>query len=406
MEKKEKFLKFPKDFLWGASTSAYQIEGGTVNDWSQWETSPKRLADLKKRGLNQRDFICGQACDSFNRWKEDVELVKELNLNSYRLGLEWARLEPREGEFDEEAIKYYRRLLTSLKKSGIKTVVTLWHWTNPTWIADIGGWANKKTVIYYDLYVSRVCRELGDLVDYWLTLNEPTIHLANGYLKGNFPPNKRNIFSAFKVFKNLIKAHNTAYRLIHTQIPMAKVGVTCLYNDFTPARRWFLLEVFLAWLFDFFNNRLFLGGIKKNLDFIGLDYYFHDRIIWHPPFIKNLNKETTDLGWEIYQIGMYDVLKKLQRYRQPIIVMENGLADASDAKREKFIVDHLRQIHRAISDGVPVKGYFHWALIDNFEWAYGWAPKFGLVAVDRETFERQVKPSGYAYARICRDNEI
>lgn len=403
---KEKVIKFPKNFLWGASTSAYQIEGGIENDWSRWEKSPKRLAFLKKRGLNPKDFICGRACDSYNRWEEDVELIKKMNLNSYRFGLEWARIEPKEGEFNQKAIEHYRDILSSLKKAGIKTVVTLWHWTNPVWISAQGGWANKKTVIKYGRYVDRVCQELGDLVDYWLTLNEPTVHFSNGYIKGNFPPNKKNIFSAICVFKNLMKAHKVAYKIIHSRRPGAKVSLTHLYNDYEPARRWLIKEVFLSWIFDFFNNRILLNSLKKYLDFIGIDYYFHNRVVWYLPFIKNLNKEITDLGWEVYPEGLYHVLRNLRCYKKPIIIIENGLADASDLRRKKFIIDHLAAVRRAIDEGADVRGYFHWSLLDNFEWAQGWAPKFGLAAVDRETGERVIKPSGRAYAEICKEGLI
>lgn len=402
----EKNIKFPQGFLLGASTSAYQIEGGIINDWSQWETSEKRLAYLKKQGLNPEDFICAQACDSYNKWEEDFELIKKLNLNSYRFSLEWARIEPREGEFNQEAIEYYRKILTDLKKAGIKNIITLWHWTNPVWIADIGGWANKKTASHYSNYVNYVCQELGDLVDYWTTLNEPTVHFSNGYIKGNFPPNKRNIFSAIGVFKNLMSAHKSAYKIIHSHQKGAQVSLTHLYNYHEPARRWCLPEVVFAWVRDFFNNKILLNTLKNHLDFIGIDYYFHSRVVWYPPFVKNLNKEVNDLGWEIYPKGLHDILLGLRRYKKPVIVVENGLADASDLKRKKFIIDHLAAVRQAMNEGVDVRGYLHWSLLDNFEWAHGWAPKFGLASVNRETGERIVKPSGRFYAEVCKNGFI
>jgi beta-glucosidase len=401
---KSDFYEFPKGFLWGVSTSAYQIEGGAINDWSQWEMSDKRLSDLRRKGLKYKDFVAGKACDSYNRYIEDAELVKHLNCDAYRLGLEWARIEPVEGEFSSEAIEHYRHVLSYLRYCGIKTVVTVWHWTNPMWLVAEGGWNNKKAIEYYKRYVRVVAEELGDLVDYWITINEPTVHVLNGYTSGKFPPNKRNIFKAIRVYLNLTKAHCEAYKIIHAIRPKAYVSLTHLGNNFDPARPWFPPEALLAALFNFLANGILVHRVKKHLDFLGLDYYFHNRVVFYPPFIKNKNKEVSDMGWEIYPKGIYNILKYLSRFKKPIIIMENGVADASDGKRERFIKDHLFWVHRAISEGISVQGYFYWSLLDNFEWAHGWAPKFGLCDFDPETCERHLKPSGQAYAEICRNN--
>jgi beta-glucosidase len=398
------FLQFPDGFLWGASTSAYQVEGGIINDWSEWEMSDKRLNFLRKKGLNYQDFIAGKTCGSYGCYVEDADLLKHLNCNAHRLGLEWSRIEPVEGEFSAEAIQHYRHVLAALKYNGIKTVVTIWHWTNPMWLVHEGGWSNKKVVAYYKRYARFVAEELGDLVDYWVTLNEPTVHVLNGYVNGKFPPNKKNIFKAFQVLFNLIKAHKVAYSAIHEVLPKAQVSITHLGNNFDPARKWFLPEVILAVIANFLANGILMGKIKKHLDYIGLDYYFHNRMVFYPPFIRNKNKETTDMGWEIYPKGIFNVLKYLNRFKKPIIIMENGLADAADSRREKFILDHLFWTHRAIEEGVDVRGYFHWSLVDNFEWAHGWIPKFGLCELDRKTLERRPRPSAWRYAEICRDN--
>ena len=406
MIKDEKIRQFPEGFLWGASTSAYQVEGGITNDWSQWEMSEKRLKELQDKKLDYRDFVAGSACDFYNRYAEDVVLAKKINLGGFRLGIEWARIEPRKGEFDRKEIEHYRQVLTELKKNDLKTVLTLWHWTNPLWLAEEGGWSNKKVADYFVRYVEFVVAELGDLVDFWVTINEPTIHVLDGYLRGKFPPNKKNIFLAAKTFFILAKAHNRAYSIIHKIYPKAKVGLTHLGNNFEPARHWFLPDIILTALLNFICNGLFIGLIKKQLDYLGLDYYFHDRVVWRPPFIKNLNKETTDFGWEIYPRGIYNVLKSLKHFKKPIIIMENGIADAADAKRGKFITDHLRFVYQAITEGVDVRGYFYWSLLDNFEWAAGWTMKFGLYSLDRNTFERKMRPSALVYAEICRTNSI
>ncbi len=406
MENEQKILKFPEGFLWGVSTSAYQIEGGITNDWSQWEMSEKRLKELRKKKLNYRDFVAGTACDSYNRYEEDAEMVKALNCGAYRLGIEWARIEPKEGEFNRAEIEHYRKALMNLKEKNIKVVLTIWHWTNPLWVVNEGGWANKKIVDYYARYVEFVVAELGDLVDFWITVNEPTIHVHKGYFIGEFPPNKKNWFLGAKTFLNLAAAHKKAYEIIHRANLRTNVGFTHLGDNFYPARAWLFPEILLAWFLNLVCNNLFISLVHKQCDFIGLDYYFSNRIVWYPPFLKNLSKEVNDFGWEIFPEGIYGILKDLRRFNKPIYIMENGIADATDSKRAKFIVDHLRYVHQAIEEGEDIRGYFHWSLLDNFEWAAGYAMKFGLYSVDRQTFKRTARPSAAVYAEICRDNQI
>lgn len=397
--KSKKIIKFSKGFLWGVSTSAYQIEGGIINDWSEWEE--ERILP------NKKEFICGPACDSYNRYKEDIDLVQDLGCGAFRVGIEWSRIEPHKGVYNYKEIEHYRNVLKEIKSRGIKTVVTLWHWTNPVWLTyRRGGWSNKNTVEYFSNYVKLITEELGDYIDFWITLNEPMVHVFNGYVTGKFPPNKRNPFSAIRVFKNLVNAHKQGFDIIHKKYPKAQVSITALINYFEPARKWCLIENFFSYLAHHVWNNSFLRKIENYLDFIAFDYYFHDRIIWRPPFKKNLNKQTTDMGWEIYPEGIYHVLKYLNKFSKPIYIMENGLADASDSKRVEFISGHLKNVHRAISEKIPVKGYFYWSLLDNFEWAAGWAPKFGLYSVNRNTFERKARPSVDFYRSVCKENKI
>jgi beta-glucosidase len=402
-----KELIFPKNFLWGASTSAYQIEGGTVCDWSEFEKSEARSQKLENDGKNIEDFVCGQACDSYNRFDEDLECVKKLNLGGYRMGIEWARIEPEEGKFKMEEIKHYRQILQKLKKNNIKVVLTLWHWTNPLWVRDQGGWTNKKTVDDFSRYVNLVVKELGDQVDFWVTLNEPMIHVLNGYLIKKFPPSCACPRKAIKAYKNLVSAHRRAYDLIHAQEPDAQVSITQIVNFIDPANKKNPLDCLVSKVYHYFTNEKFLRDIKDKLDYIGFDYYFHDRMVWYPPFRKNLNKEVNDMGWEIYPEGIYQAIKYLSKFKLPLYIMENGLPDADDDQRESFIVNHLKYIHQAIEEGMDVRGYFYWSLLDNFEWAAGWAPKFGLFEVDRKNnFKRIARPSVKVYSEICKNNKV
>ncbi len=404
-------IQFPKNFLWGTSTSAYQIEGGTKNDWSEWEVSPERIDHLSKKNKTQsgecrnlEDYVCGQGCNSYMRYEEDFDLAKSLNTNSIRIGIEWARINPKKDLIDVKAIRHYHKVLDAAHARGFKIILTLWHWTNPSWIAEEGGWANKKTLDHFLKYVELITQEFGGRVDYWVTLNEPMVHVSNGYITGKFPPNKKlHLLKANKTFKHLIEAHKQSYEIIHRHFPRTQISITALLNNFEQTHKWCFIEKIYTKIFHYLWNERFLNKIKKHIDYIGLDYYFHNRIVFYPPFRKNINTETTDLGWEIYPQGIYNVLKFLKQYNKPIIIIENGLADKEDKYREQFIKDHLFYVHKAMQEGADVRGYFHWSLLDNFEWAEGWEAKFGLFEVDRKTFERKARPSANAYAKICEE---
>jgi beta-glucosidase len=384
----KKILRFPKDFLWGSSVSAYQVEGGIENcDWSKFESS-------------------GIACDHYNRYEEDFDLVKNFNQNAFRFSLEWSRIEPEEGKFDKKEIEHYKKVLLALKKRNIKSVVTLWHWTNPLWLVEKGGWSDKKIVYFFSRYTKFVVEELGDLIDFWVTLNEPLVHISNGYLQGIFPPNKKDVVLAIKTFRNLVKSHQEAFGVIHQKYPQAKVSIAAISNFFKPARKWFLLERFFAFLLHYFWNQLFLKKIRKYIDYVGVDYYFAHQIVFYPPFLKKFGQSLSDIGWEIYPEGIYWVLKNLSKFKKPIYILENGLADSKDRFRENFIRDHLFWIYKAIEEGIDIRGYFHWSLIDNFEWDRGFFPRFGLIEINYQDLERKPRPSAFYYAKICKENYL
>jgi beta-glucosidase len=399
-------LAFPKGFLWGAATSSHQVEGGTNNDWSEWERSPGRREALEKTGRIARygyeNFISGAGVDHYNRFAEDFSLARELGHNATRFSIEWSRIEPREGYYDDRAIEHYREVVKAAKENGLEPFVTLWHWTVPLWFRDMGGLENRKNIHYFARFVQKMAMELLD-VKFWITLNEPEIYTASAYWDGSWPPEKKNPIAAFRVFHNLIRAHRASYALIKSVNPKAQIGIAKNngYFEAYKNRPWNLL---LKKTLDRTWNFYFLNRIRDAQDFIGLNYYFHSRIKGKPN--RNENKKISDLGWELYPEGIYHVLRDLGRYNVPIYITENGLADAKDADRAWFIRETLRYVHRAIEAGVDVRGYLHWSLMDNFEWAHGFWPRFGLVAVDYETKARRPRPSALVYKKICEENAI
>jgi beta-glucosidase len=406
VEEQKNLLKFPPGFLWGTASSAYQVEGGIENNWSRWEKSPKRKAELNKKGEDEHDFICGDACDSYNRYEEDFKLAKKMHNNCIRLGIEWARIQPRSNTWNVYALKHYRKMLETAKEKGFTTFVTLWHWTEPNWFTKKEAWEKEENVKRFLRYVDLAIKELGANIDYWVVLNEPIMNIFGGYLRAYHPPQKRSLKKAEKVFKNLVKAHKESYRLIHDYFPDANVGCANMLNYFEPADKWNPLERMIAGGANWYWNKRFLNKIKDYQDYVGVNYYFHDRMIWLPPFRLNENKWVNDNGWEIYPEGMYHVLKLAHEYKKPIFITENGLSDKDDKHRVKFIKEHLQYVHKAIEEGIDVQGYMHWSLLDNFEWSYGWKLKFGLHEVDRKTFKRTARPSALEYGKICKNNEV
>lgn len=413
----EKVLKFPENFLWGTSSSAYQIEGGITNDWSEWENNNAQLLAQKAKSYWQdwqqekfpemfepENYICGRACDSYELFGQDLECLKELNVNTYRFGIEWARVEPEEGKFDKDAINHYINIIRQLQENKIEPLVTIYHWTVPLWLRNQGSWKAKKAVEYFCRYTRKIVKELNNEVKFWITINEPLIFSSALYIKGRRLLKKRDLLSYYRIVNNLIQAHKICFGIIKKINPSAQVGIAknIIYFDVYKNCP---VSLLLKKGADWWWNSYFLNKIKDHQDFIGLNYYHRNRIKG-AKFNQNENKEVSDLGWEIYPKGIYYVLKKLQKYRKPIYITENGLADNDDDQRKKFITDHLKYVNQAIEEGVDVRGYFHWSLLDNFEWDKGFWPKFGLYEVDRKTFKRTARPSAKVYADICKNNFI
>jgi beta-glucosidase len=322
--------------------------------------------------------------------------------NAHRFSIEWARIEPEQGKFDQKEIEHYRGVILALKQRNLEPFVTLYHWTLPVWFVEKGGWLNKDAPAYFERFVEKIVDEYKDLVKFWITLNEPDVYVSNCFLEGDWPPFKKNWFKARKVFSQLVKAHKKTYQIIHRISSNSRVGTATEKTHYKGV---------LSFLKNYDWDRKFSEVIKDYQDFVGLNYYFsHSLKSIFGRF--NLLSEVkppniTDVGWRIVPEGICHVLEDLKKYNKPIYILENGLADRNDENRAKFIIDHLKWVHKAIGEGIDVRGYFHWSLLDNFEWAMGFVPRFGLIEIDyKNNLKRISRPSSRVYAEICKNNGI
>jgi beta-glucosidase len=400
---------FPHDFLFGAATSAHQVEGGnTHNDWWAWEHSSARHQALRRLGRHPEAYESGKACDHFHRFEEDFDLAKALHHNAHRFSIEWSRIEPKENEWDRSAIDHYREVLLALRAREVIPLVTIHHFTNPRWFSERGGWVRRDAPTIFARYVARIAEDLGDLVPYWITINEPSAYVAQGYLVGEWPPCERNPLRAFIVIEHLAQAHKMSFAILRGRT-RARIGIAYSFRAWFPLRAT-PSDQALEPLAERLTWRWFLDKIRNELDFIGVNYYFANRvgIRFGKPVLRGCGATLrSDMGWDICPNGLERVLTHVSRaYGKPLIVTENGLADADDSRRARFIFDHLNAVRRAMDNGADVRGYLHWSLLDNFEWAEGFAPRFGLVAVNYATMERQPRKSALYYGEMCRTRSL
>jgi beta-glucosidase len=387
------------------------VEGDNRNcDWWDWERQPGRIANGDSAAV---------ACDHYRRFREDISLLRELNQNAHRLSIEWSRIEPQEGVFDARQIQHYRDVLGELRERSILPMVTLHHFTSPLWFVRRGGWTSRDAVRGFMPFVHRAIDELGDLVGMWCTINEPSIYAANGWITGEFPPGRHgDLVSQYRVTANMRRAHEAAYRAIKRRRPDTPVGLShhkFLFLPASSARR----DVVAARAAQAVTDRwpVAPGRLRRILeapsDFIGIAHYWAQLCAFdarrpRDQFVRRFNPPgpVTEMGLVSDPSWMRQVLNELRAYGKPVYITENGLATEDDSWRERYLGEVLGQVHAAIEDGVDVRGYFHWTNMDNFEWARGYTCHFGLIAIDRKTLERTIKPSGRAYARIASANGL
>lgn len=408
-------IDLPTGFLWGAGTSSHQVEGGNRwNDWWAYEQA------------GRVPHASGDATGHYERYELDFDLARAAGQNAHRFSIEWSRVEPRDGEWNADAIGHYRDVLEALRQREIEPVVTLHHFTLPAWMLERGGWASRHGARWFTRYVDHVVRELGAGIRYWVTVNEPTVYVKHAYVAGSWPPcAKRAWGRALAAIVNMARAHRAARALIRARVPGALVGFAHSAPVLQPCdpSRW--PDRTAAWVRDAVLNRAFfsilgagLPGVEMPFDFVGINYYTRTVVRGRGEgLIPFAGREClsdhhadrgprNDLGWEVYPAGLLETLRRFSRYGVPLVITENGIATTDEALRSTFLLQHLAQLGRAVEEGIDVRGYLYWSLMDNFEWAAGTAPRFGLFAVDYASLERTPRPALRDYQAVCRANRV
>jgi len=409
-------------FLWGVSTSAYQIEGAAENDWTEWERQGR---------LHSSDSRCGKASGHTEKWRSDLSLLPTIGANAYRYSIEWSRLEPRPGEFDESALELERERARYLEQLSIHPVVTLHHYTHPLWFWREGGWENPRSVDWFRRLAERVGAALPG-VRTWVTLNEPIVFVLGGYLGGMIPPGQKSFASAARALEHLLRAHAEAAASLAERPGGARAGIAHNMLDFAPDRADSVLDNKLVdagerlynrsvvealgtgevhWSFPGEGKAVFsIPELPRVTGFFGVNYYsrVHLRFRGLPGAVGEFfyrdprGRGLTDMGWEIHPEGLDRVLRDAAKTGLPIIVTENGIATGNDRHRRTFLHEHALIVGHYLDAGMPIEGYFYWSLLDNFEWLEGFRPRFGLFEVDYATFARRRRPSADLFASLGR----
>jgi beta-glucosidase len=417
--------RLPEDFLLGCASAAHQVEGGLDNDWSRMEREhPERIKD---------GSVSGVACDHHARYQADLRLLAGMGHNAHRFSIEWSRVEPREGVFDAAELGHYRDVVHTCRALGLEPVVTLHHFTLPTWLADRGGVLDPDAPVLFARFAALCAEAIGADVCWWITINEPSVLAVFGYLYGEWPPLRRGMGCFLAALGGLARMHAAGYTAVHRvatthgwtahvsfahhERPMRPLNPRSVLDraaTVIPNRlfnRWFLRACGSGRMLPPVGAGQTVAGLRGSLDYLGLNFYCEERVrfnVHNPGGLFADNVVATDLplssfGWSIEPDALRRALVRLwEEFHLPIVITENGVADERDELRPGFIVDHLTAVCDALAGGVDVRGYLHWSSMDNFEWAEGYSRRFGLIAVDRQTMERTPKPSAAVFAEICR----
>ncbi len=424
-------LQFPSNFKWGVATAAHQNEGNNKNnDFWQWEQLPGKVHDGTTSALATDWWDADH-----HRAEADFDRAAEMGLTTIRLSLEWSRIEPEENRWDDAAIDRYRTMLAHVRQRGLTPMVTLHHFTNPRWLAEQGGWLHPDAVACFQRYTKYAVKQLGDLCEFWCTINEPMVYAYLAYLTGLWSPGEHSFPHTFQVAATMVNAHWAATQTIHKMQSQARVGLAKHIPVFDPLHPNRLDKLVANTQDTLFNERLCtavynhqlkfpLTILRKNShfskgndDFIGINYYGRHSVTFdlRQPFalfgrtVARPNAEMWQAPWadrEVYPSGLSRVIKRMASYGKPIYITENGIDDREDHRRARFLLTHLAAVHRAIQHGVDVRGYYHWTLVDNYEWVEGWSTRFGLIGLDPKTQARTPRRSAALYSAIAKANAI
>ena len=386
---------FPEGFTWGTATAAHQIEGGNVNnDWWAFEHAPGS-------GCVESS---GDACDSWERWEEDADVVAELGLDNYRFSVEWSRIEPADGEISRAALAHYRRQCLGLRDRGIDPVVTFHHFTTPLWLTAQGGWETGVAVERFARFCAVVAEALGDVMTRACTINEPNIVATMGWHAGMFPPGKNDVELSRRVAEHFVQAHRLAVDAIRSAAPGVPVGMTLSMTDYQLAPGGEdKLEKIRRHAED-----VFLDATEGD-DFLGVQTYSRQLIGPNGWAGYEDGVPVLDMGYEFYPASLGNCLRRAWSYTRgavPLSVTENGIGTTDDDQRIDYVRQALTGVLDAIDEGVDVRGYTYWSLLDNFEWALGYRPRFGIVGVDRTTFARTSKASASWLSSVAAANAL
>ncbi len=435
-------LPFPDGFIWGAATSSYQIEGGWDADgkgesiWDRFSREPGRIVNGDTGEI---------ACDHYHRWKEDVGLMRRLGLQAYRFSISWPRVLPTGGgPINARGLEFYDHLVDELLAAGIQPFATLYHWDLPQALHESGGWPARDTCQAFADYASVVASRLADRVRFWITINEPRVVMYEGYTAGTHAPGIQDPAVGLRAAHHLLVAHGLATQALRAVHPALQIGIVLDQTGIEPATdapedldaaecAWRLHEApVLDALFggvvppDPWRSLIEMPGIVRPgdpsligqpLDFVGLNYYSRHRVRAAGPAEPDPEAEYTDMGWEVHAPSLRRVLNRIHRDYPlpPVYITENGAAFVDriaddgtirDERRQQYLRSHIAEVHQALHDGIDLRGYFVWSLLDNFEWAHGYAKRFGLIHVDHRTQERRIKQSGEWYAQLIQANAV
>jgi beta-glucosidase len=399
---------FPADFLWGASTAGHQVEGGNYDQWTVWElehavelarTAVRRLGSLpewqkfKPAATDPENYISGKGVMHYQKYRDDFDIACKIGLNAFRFSIEWSRLEPEIGVWDDSEIDHYHNYIDEMKRRGLEPVLNIWHWTHPVWFEQRGGFSRKENLSFWMRYVQKIADEFGQDVRYVITLNEPNVYVLYGAFNNVDVPPHGTMFTKLLTFWRLVQAHRIAYRVLKRANPDLQVSVAYQMSFDAPKDPKKFLDRLSAKLLNYGWNRWFLNRVRRSMDFVGINYYFSNRYQGFKQ--QNPGSPKNDLGWYMEPSAIGQVITDVwDRYHKPVMITENGVADEDDRVRQWWLEETFSAMHQAMAGGARIIGYMHWSLLDNFEWAFGWWPKFGLIKVDRARgMKRVVRPS-------------